>query len=436
LNTSGSKLLASIISQGDLSEYLKMSLNIDMFLGIEDGLFQFIDDHVSKHGSFPNPQTVEQHLDIELPDIVEPPSYYLEHFENRFYQQSLKKGMLAAQDLLKKKEPLNALNHLQEIVVGLTITKHRQKLVNYTEEAGKLIKDHYKQQWLGDHGIALGWDYMDSMTGGLLPGDVLAFIGRPGTGKTYNLLHMGMTAWDSDKIPLVISMEMNPLALSQRVAAMQTHIPANYIKTGDLAPKFKEKLFNTLDANPDSNKPPFWIVDGNLTSSVKDIALLCHQLKPDAVYVDGAYMLVPDEKKYQKHEMIADSIQGLKQRIAGDIGTPVVTSYQFNREQTKAKQTGTEHIGGSDAIGQIASIVLGLSGDDDDSKPSNHEPVKTVDVIKGRNGETGEFKINWKFNTWPYMDFSQYGTKKHDPKEEAGGEQNDNHETEAPDLEY
>ncbi|MCK5787952.1 MAG: hypothetical protein KAH32_03065, partial [Chlamydiia bacterium] len=92
MNDAGSKLISSIIKQGDLTEYLTMSLDISMFLGISDNLFQFVEDHVSTHGAFPNPETVEQHLDIELPTVVEPTSYYLEHFENRYYQQTLKKG--------------------------------------------------------------------------------------------------------------------------------------------------------------------------------------------------------------------------------------------------------------------------------------------------------------------------------------------------------
>ena len=424
MNDAGSKLISSIIKQGDLTEYLTMSLDISMFLGISDNLFQFVEDHVSTHGAFPNPETVEQHLDIELPTVVEPTSYYLEHFEKRYYQQTLKKGMLDAQAMLKAKNPIEALQSLQSIVVGLTITKNRQQLINYTTDASKLIKDNYKQQWLGDHGISMGWEYMDNSTGGLLAGDVLAFLARPGLGKTYNLLHMAKTAWEEEKTPLIISMEMNPLVLSQRIIAMQSHVPSKYIKTGELPPIFKKTVFDTLDANTDSNKPPFWIVDGNLTASVKDIALLCHQLKPSAVYVDGAYMLKPDEKKYAKHEQIAETIQGLKQRIAGDIATPVVTTYQFNREQTKAKQSGTEHIGGSDAIGQIASIVLGLSGNNDPSDPSYHKHEKEVDVIKGRNGETGSFTINWKFEQPPFMDFSQIHVDKKDNqgygKEEYG----------------
>jgi len=420
----GAKLISSLIIEGELSDYLQMGLSKELFLGIEDDLFTFVDDHVQAHGVFPHADTIEEQIDVELPTVTEPATYYLEHFENRYFQQRLKKIMLEAQGSLKKKQPKAALELLQDEVVNLTLKRNRQKMVNYTTEAYKLIKDNYMQQWLGEDGIHVGWPYLDRLTGGLLGGDVLVIVGRPGTGKTYNLLHMAMHPWLQGKVPLVVSMEMNPLALSQRIAAMQANVPANYIKTGDIPPKFKDKVFNVLSENAeDEGKPPFWIVDGNLTASVNDIALLCHQLKPDCVYVDGAYML-KSESGFAKHEQIADSIQGLKEKIAGTLDIPVVASYQFNREQTKAAEkgkTGVQHIGGSDAIGQIASVVLGVSGENDPSLPSFHDHVKIIEVLKGRNGETGSFKINWKFSTWPYMDFSELNTEKYHDKDDKAG---------------
>jgi len=420
----GTKLLSSLIAEDSLTYYIKMGLTVEMFLGIEDDLFTFVDDHVHNYGVFPKAETIEEQIDIELPETTEPVNYYLDHFENRYYQQRLKKMMLEAQKTLKEKKPKEALEIMQNEIVTLTLNKNRKKMVNYTKDAHKLIEDNYKQQWLGEDGIHVGWPYLDILTGGLYGGDIMVIVGRPGTGKTYNLLHMAMTPWMQGKVPLIVSMEMNPLALTQRIAAMQAHVPAHYIKTGDIPPKFKDKVFNVLTENKeDKNKPPFWIVDGNLTASVNDIALICHQLKPDCVYVDGAYMLRA-ENAYAKHEQIAESIQGLKEKIASNMDIPVIASYQFNRDQVKAAKkgkTGVEHIGGSDAIGQIASVVLGVSGDDDPSLPSNHEAVKIIELLKGRNGETGTFKINWKFDVWPYMDFTELNTKQYPEKDDKAG---------------
>ena len=147
---------------------------------------------------------------------------------------------------------------------------------------------------------------------------------------------------------------------------------------------------------------PLWVVDGNLTATVEDISALCYQLKPDAVFVDGAYLLkVPG--KFGKYEKIGEIAQGLKSRIAGDHDVPVVASWQFNRESMKIKKgdkVGLEHIAGSDEIGQLSSIVLGLFQEDSAETITRRK----IDILKGRSGEIGEIFVKWDFQK---MDFSE-----------------------------
>ena len=100
----------------------------------------------------------------------------------------------------------------------------------------------------------------------------------------------------------------------------------------------------------------------------------------------------------------------IKQMLAEDLDVPVVISYQFNRQAVKdkkkgASEAGLEDIAYTDAIGQLSSIVLGLL------QPESIETIKQreIQVLKGRNGEHGKFKINWNFDHGPdYMNFTQY----------------------------
>jgi len=74
-------------------------------------------------------------------------------------------------------------------------------------------------------------------------------------------------------------------------------------------------------------------------------------------------------------------------------------SWQFNREATKkAKKGGGDHgdledIGYSDAIGQISSIALSLFQEDGIETMKRRK----IQVMKGRNGEVGQFSIAWDF---------------------------------------
>lgn len=142
----------------------------------------------------------------------------------------------------------------------------------------------------------------------------------------------------------------------------------------------------------------FYILDTNIAGKVADIKLICSQLKPDAVFVDGAYLLIADSR-YGKYEKVGEVCRELK-RLATDCNIPVIASWQLNRESKKAKSLGIEHIAGSDEIGQLSSVVLGLLEEDSIATAKR----KMIDILKGRSGEKGIFYTNWCFKT---MSFSE-----------------------------
>jgi replicative DNA helicase len=221
------------------------------------------------------------------------------------------------------------------------------------------------------------------------------------------VLKVAIHNWLQAKRPLVVSMEMSPVPLVQRLAAMYAHTNLTQLKSGGYSSQTYSKFAASMIAM-NSAMSGFYVVDGNLAASVDDIYTLAHQLKCDQIYIDGAYLLKHPNKRLDRYTRVAENIELIKQRTS-DIEMPTVASYQFARSATKGKsknpkenqdEAGLEDIAFSDGIGQISSIVLGLFQD---------ESVETLEtrairVLKGRNGEVGTFKINWNFVT---MNFDQ-----------------------------
>lgn len=407
---SGAKLLTSIIEdeEGGLDKFVSYALKPEFFSGDEElEFYEYVAHYLDRHGTIPKAETVEHQLDCELPPVVEPSSYYLEETEQRYIHQKMKKGIMNAQELLKAQNPKEALKQMDALMLELSMSEQRQQVVNYTERAYDMIRGDYLDQWTrgDDYGIKMGWPTLDAMIGGLQPSDILVYVGAISTGKTYKSLYSAHYAWSKQKkTVLFVSMEMPALPLAQRLTALHTKIPAAHFKTAELDDIYKDKAFNALKGIRD-DMPPFWLVDGNLTSTVEDICRLTKQLKPDAVYVDGAYLLQTRDRNKANWERVKQTAEGLKQKVAADCGVPVIATYQFNKEQLKAKNNkdGLRNIGGSDAIGQIATIVLGAFTED--SVEECEEQL--IEVLKGRNGEKGAFAINWLFEKWPYMDFTE-----------------------------
>ena len=132
------------------------------------------------------------------------------------------------------------------------------------------------------------------------------------------------------------------------------------------------------------------MVQGSLSDTVEGIGMKIRQEKPDVVYVDGAYLLQSKKNFPARWERIAHVAEHLK-KLATDFNIPIFASYQFNR-----KGAGDmANIGGSDSVGQLASIVLSLTSEDKDGsqQPWSKRSFKHLNLIKGREGEEGKIRV-------------------------------------------
>jgi replicative DNA helicase len=398
--------LLSAITIGTVEEYLKLKLKPEYFKPSEKDIYLFIDGFVQKYGSLPSQDLLFEHVGMEtMAQATAPPAFYKDQVMDRFVTDSIKLIMTDTKKVILEQSPTDALNYIANQVISLHTSANDTQMVDF-RTAAQVIKDHYVKMNKadGDHGIMMGWDSLDSMTNGLVGGDMVSYIGRPATGKTFQMLYSAHYAWYTQKKRvLVISMEMSPELLIQRLAAMHTHYGLTKLKTGNMSNKGLAKVLSSL-VELTSFDEPLWIVHGNLTATVEDIWRLCRQLKPDAVYVDGAYLVKTVTKTQNKWDRIGYVAEEMKSAISTDIGIPSISSYQFSKDavkQKKGEKPGLEHIYGSDVIAQVSSIVLGLFENDSVETIQRRE----VEVLKGRGGEIGKFFINWDFQ---YMNFNEY----------------------------
>ena len=387
-------------------------LPIEGAVGTVAELMEYVNGFIGRYGRPPSRSTVKQEVGVSLPPAPEPYLYYRDQVQKQYKYNLLAAELGELRPLMMQKE----VDAVAEKVLGLARQlqqiEARQSLVNMRTDAQSLVLGAYVQARKagGVAGITLGWPYLDDMVGGLVPGDFMGIVGRPSSGKSYLLLAMALHVWQQKKVPMVVSMEMAPLLIMQRVLAMHGKLPVTQLKKARLSTRTHKRLVQYLEGLHDY--PDFWVLDGNLTATAQDVAWMAQQIKPDVVLVDGAYLLGYGEgHRMAKWERIGSVAEALKKDVAARLGIPVVCSYQLNREyvkeskKSKSQQTsaGLEHIAGTDVIGQVASVVLGLMQDE------SVEVVTTrrVDVLKGRSGEQGSFEINWIFDMPPFMDFSQ-----------------------------
>jgi replicative DNA helicase len=414
----GKLFLSAVIAEKSVASLLQHGAIAHLFKASEEPTYEFVREFVKQYQALPTPDTVELHTGETLIPHSEPSGYYFDLLEMRHIELSLRKGLKAASDLLlpENKDPEEALKKVTETVMALIAQKHAKQVVDFRDAYDMLIAD-YAAKWntATEYGLQLGWPTLDDMSGGLVKGDTISFVGRPAAGKTWQMLHGALHGWkkaiaqalstgkasDTDQSRMFVSMEMAVLPIQQRLAAMYSSLPASQLKHATLSTKGLKQLKHGLTEIKGAGAP-FYVVDGNLAATVEDLWMLARQLMPAAIFIDGAY-LVKHPTERDRFRRVAENADLIKSELAPL--APVVCSWQFARSAAKknlkkGEKAGLDDIGYTDAIGQVSSLVLGLF---------EEESVETlkqrkVEILKGRNGEVGSFSTRWDFQT---MDFSE-----------------------------
>ena len=397
----GLKTLRKMLETQNAIEWHRAKLTKQLFKGLEVEVFEWVDAHLYKYHHLPSLETaIQQHPELDDVTCPEPVKYYVDLLDRRFIYDSINKTNLDTQALLKEDKSAvdEAEMMMRKALDNITYQRYRNRIMEMGSEASKLILSDYHKLNQEDIRISFGWEYMDDMTNGLLGGDVVSFVGRPASGKTFLILRLALHNWMAGNNILLASMEMNHLAIAQRVSAMYAHTGIGQLKMAAYSSHTYDKFSKGL-SGMQNEKGKFYVVDGNLAANADDLYMLAAQLQCSAVLIDGAYLLKHKNPRLDRFTKVAENVEMMKQ-LSTDLNIPTIASWQFNRQAAKKgkgvyknEKAGLEDIGYSDAIPQVSSVVLGLH---------QEEGVETIqsrviDVMKGRNGEVGNFKIAWDF---------------------------------------
>lgn len=404
----GMQLIAALLEIDDIGKV--QSIDPEKFTEAEKEVYDFIINHAGKYAVLPMKETVEAEVGCTFSPAIEPFDYYATKVDERWLQNNINRMMKDVQTLLQDKKPIDAADLLINSISDLSLMRHGKSIIDF-RHVKDMVQAAYqeKQKYHMGKGVHTGWSYLDDMMGGMEPGDLITIIGRPEAGKTLLLLYMARSAWRTQgKVPLIVSPEMKPLKLIQRLSAMEAKKNLTGLQTATYSTKTYKTVLECLETL-NGVEYPFYIVDGTDFRTAEDAYLLVRQLHPDCLYYDGAYLMRTKDGKMSKWDRIAQSAESLK-TIASRCNIPAVASYQFNKLVMTTKkgkkvmkqsdEIGIDDIYGSDEIGQLSSVVLGMLQQNDVTTLKNRE----ISVLKGRNGEVGKFLIHWDFQ---FMNFGQ-----------------------------
>lgn len=388
----GLRLISAIVNTGSVNTLIRMDRN--KFTVEEQTVFDFVQQFYRQYRTVPNVATVQTETGARLPNAAETLSYYVDQVEDRFIYNEVRERYGQLRESMQRRDidgmrPL--IGEMQQVMQqrqqrGQTVMGIGQALGMVTERLERTVG------YGGITGIETPWPTFNEMTGGYQNADLITIVGRPATSKTYNLLTQATAAHQAGHSVLVVTTEMGIEQIARRYAALRTGINPELMKKNMIS-TYAMRRIRALQAEliDDELLKIFSVGMGAKISSIEG---LIQEFGPSIVFLDGSYLIHPTVKQQMKRiervGEVFDELKGLT--INADI--PIVNTMQFNRQAGAGGKDGSlETIGFTDAVGMHSSIVIGLK----QGPTENPRASRTMEFLKGREGEVGAVHINFKF---------------------------------------
>jgi replicative DNA helicase len=387
----GLALLSRVLHErSDLSALREAGINADSFQKEEKVVYTFIETHYFKHGVLPKQRTVEVETGVKIPKFPdEPLGFWIDGMKRRDKSDLVGTAIKELQSLAVAGELDEAGSVARNLVFAMERHDQSERITTLARSLPGVLEAHDLRQRKGIiSGVPFGIEYLDRISDGAQPGDAVALVGRPGVGKSYLLLAMSNYAYEANDVPLVVTTEMTTAQCARRLVALRTGVSATLIRLGRMSFWGRRKVYDDITVVMEEAGRPFHLMQGTFNTTVEDIFIRVKELRPTSLYVDGAYLLRSKNKNQARWERVTETAEFLK-LIASEFNIPTISTYQFNR-----KGPGLGNIGYSDAVGQLASIVIGIEEDEAVAQTSwGAKQTKLLTLFKGREGERGQIRI-------------------------------------------
>lgn len=344
------------------------------------------------------------------------------------YIKIIKSGSLLRQ-LVKAADELKSDGQNGALSIDELITKAQTKFENIAnerpvesikdsstvfEEAFNKIKE-LKANGNRVTGVRSKFGDLDRITAGFQNGDFIIIAARPSVGKTALGINFALNAASyATGAVAFFSMEMSAQQLGMRMISVDSGIPLQKLRTGDLNDIDSSSVNETIMRLKD--RPLF--IDESSALRVRDIYAKCRNLKKSKnglsiVFVDYIGLIAGDGNVENRQQEVSKISRELK-AMARELNVPVVALSQLRRgDQTRKDKTPRlQDLRESGSLEQDADLVLLIhrpnyidsTDDNKDNSVLKREYTGTqesedIDLIvaKHRNGPSG-MTVNLKFD--------------------------------------
>ena len=279
-------------------------------------------------------------------------------------------------------------------------------------------------------GVDTGFSDLNKMTTGFGKGDLVIIAARPAMGKTSFALNMVQNLLKNGKGVAFFSLEMPAEQLMLRLLSVETSIPLQKLRVGDMNDEEWSRLGTAVDRMQTSKL----FVDDQGSVNINQLRSRLRKLKGQHPEIEMAVIdylqIMSGTGTRDRHLEVSEMSRGLKM-LARELEMPIVALSQLNRglESRNDKRPMLSDIRESGSIEQDADIILFVYRDDvylykeekereKAAKSEGKEFTPTyvekeeeeaeIIIGKQRNGPTGHVKLLFQKRLTRFIDIPTY----------------------------
>jgi len=279
-------------------------------------------------------------------------------------------------------------------------------------------------------GVDTGFKELNKMTTGFGKGDLVIVAARPAMGKTSFILNTVNSLIKQGKGVAFFSLEMPAEQLMLRLLSIQTSIPLQKLRVGDM----NDDQWSSLNGAIDSMNSAKLFVDDQGSININQLRSKLRKLKNQHPEIEIAVIdylqIMQGIGTQDRHLQVSEISRGLKM-LARELEMPIVALSQLNRglESRNDKRPMLSDIRESGSIEQDADIILFVYRDDvylykeekereKAAKAEGKEFTPTyvekeeedaeIIIGKQRNGPTGHVKLVFQKKLTRFVDVPGY----------------------------
>ncbi len=389
-------LLSAAINSGRVHDLVARGISSNLFSAGASGqecsaVLDFAVAYSRAYGQSPTQLTVQRHFPKWHGDggLNEPLEALVDEFLDLVRKRYFEAAVLELSNVTKDPSTwgrldeimLDAARDVISVVPSGTVSR-------FSTDLERRIDAYEEQHGRTRPGIYLGIPVIDELTQGVRCGWLVTNAGYSSRGKSYLTLYNLLTAFEQDKVALMLSLEMSSAEVMERLDTMVMHFKHRDLVNRSLS---SEEVTRWRDVARvySKAKGEIVVVDKLGGCTIDRVHAEISRYKPDICAVDYVQRMSGTKHSMSRWEGLEEITNDLK-TVAMDTDTAVIMVSQDNRASAEQGSTET-NMGGSVSVYQAADLYFGMFADD----AMRGQDKMRIRLIKNRHGPRSEVDMFW-----------------------------------------